>query len=1715
MGDGTGFHARGALFRGPVLLCLLLCLAAGRAAAADFSEPPRALAEGIAPTALIAGGSPLLFWQESGTRDGRGQAWIVRSRLVDGQWSTARIAGPTEYRGTEPILYSAAVSPSGVVALALAISGTAIEIRLSRDGGASFQLAATVTTERPTVGARVFPSASGGWLLFATQPQPESAPAAQDATPSPAENTNSIVVAASADGATWTAPSPLVADAEGLVNNYLPAAAALGRRDFVVFQNQVLRDETATTHYVLYSKYSDDGGRTWSKALPITDYQEPAAGALAGTATGEAAGPRNYDNQAPRLVENGGRLHLAWQRRFTKGTQVRIATAVLDGEGHADPKSIFYLSSPTGSYILADFLSDEGQGGARLTALYLEDRLASNETLRRRLVDGNWSAPEALSLTALADPTRSGATSFARALTLGGRLYALWQYDDQVGPRLAPVPRQRVFLLEPVLHVDPPSVAVANYRPGGRSRDETVSVGIVMPRATAGIARLAYTWRRVGDEPLAAAPGPLPPKDEIWSGGTLVQGAPDQLRLAAPSDGAWVLRLSVEDRAGNRSVPASLAWFRDRTPPSPPVFITPALDAKGFLASNTIDLEWLPPPEKDLAGYTWAGVGPLDPLAVPAALRRGAGSKVPGLSAIETAVVAFFGLPKPPPAILGTGTNRRLDNIDDGYWLWSVAAVDTTGNISDTTTILLRADKQVPFTLVRGVRQATDLIGRRSLAVDGRGFLDQGAMAELILSRDKAGPYDYLRRVVDGGFRIVSNRLIDSVEVEDLPPGSYWLGLRHPRRGLYWAPTRVVVEVSGTIKYGLDYAYNPSWNLVGTPSTRFGFYDAIIAAGLLFCALGILFSTGQVVSAWRDGAAVRLQVLALVNGGPMPSAERKRAAERVRRKGLGLMVKFTFFIGTLVLFVVLAVALSLGLSMVRNQSQALARGLQDSANVLLESAAQGGRFFLDKEGAVTQLGFLPAQAKAMPGADFITITGNSADPKAAGRDVVYATNDPDIAKKIDSSRLELGVSPMKAGVEPLASSIDALAKDLEAKAGEAIAGDLARKTELQNQKNALPKGGAGDEERRRINADLDAVDADIRVKLREISDGSVGSVPPFDPSALGTQVATYLFHKPILEYRPGDQTLFRGMVRLQANTALIAADVRARTIVLVGNTAVIAALVLLVGVIGAFLLSRNIVRPIGFVINAIEKMRRTEDKADLAGFKVEVGTRRDELFTLASAANELARELVDAAKQSKAIEEGSDIQNLLIPLDDAVEKKKFAYGSLDRPQFDMCGYYKGAKKVSGDYWDFREIAATGRYYYFIKCDVSGKDVAAAFIMVQVVSLVVNHFMNWESTGAHPVREPVKSKPAYGLVELTYRVNDFLADRGYGGKFAAYTLGVYDAEDGTITYTHAGDNVQHFWREATRRHETEKLAMSTATGMFHSSMFPPSQPYRPYVNKLLPGDMLILYTDGIEEDQHLFRDAEFRQVKCTEVPDKAEHGHHVGGQGFEEFTLERVHDFIQAVKERGSYRLVREHPSPDNEFLSFDFRGLKGTTAEFVVALIAANKAFRLYLDPSTPTDEFVLVDLRVLDFLLETLDQRDLFFGPPRSAAEDAALRAAKEKRESEANERARKDWERTRAREDRASRKSLRGAAKSGGSPEGVAEADRPSRQDEFRPPAPDEEDWVDPKGRPLPSRVRRVQIVSAIKGSLINDPNYARVYGIREDPQFDDLTLLCIRRK
>ena len=160
-----------------------------------------------------------------------------------------------------------------------------------------------------------------------------------------------------------------------------------------------------------------------------------------------------------------------------------------------------------------------------------------------------------------------------------------------------------------------------------------------------------------------------------------------------------------------------------------------------------------------------------------------------------------------------------------------------------------------------------------------------------------------------------------------------------------------------------------------------------------------------------------------------------------------------------------------------------------------------------------------------------------------------------------------------------------------------------------------------------------------------------------------------------------------------------------------------------------------------------------------------------------------------------------------------------AYGLL------IAGISLPSQQVGGDYFDFLDMGA-GQLGIAI-ADVSGKGIPAALLMANLQASLHAQVIRPGEVG-----------------EVTSRINDLLVDSTDSNMFATFFYGILDRAASTFTSTNAGHNPPLLLRVAG---EIERLE---AGGLLLGFMA--EQEYQHQTATLEPGDILVLFTDGITE-----------------------------------------------------------------------------------------------------------------------------------------------------------------------------------------------------------------------------------------------------------------------
>jgi hypothetical protein len=1203
----------------------------------------------------------------------------------------------------------------------------------------------------------------------------------------------------------------------------------------------------------------------------------------------------NFDNQRPHLVNYGDSLLLVWERRLSNRTP-QIYSAIINSSMNITGRVERVNSSEAYCNNPIGFIYNNVP-----SVVWFDNRSGNNRIILAQRGDFDWKNYLISGVSAEA--------SFARPVVSKDGVIIFWQTTTRdIG---------RIYMLAPDRSVASPRITAVNFSPSRVSRSEKARVAWDIPQDTSGIFGFSWSWSQ--------DPNAIPPEQVM----VYNTGNTSNLNLEnnAVTDGAWYFSVRANDFAGNWSEPSRITFNRKNTPPSQIKIIEPTLDDNGFLLSNDFSMSWEPSSDSFISGYTWnlqyLGANP------------------------QTAI-------NPPPSgIMGTNTSVRYSNQENGIWAFSVAAVDQAGNIGQPSNITFKTNKFVPFTSVSYIDAQQDQQGILSIRIIGRGFSANGQITSIVLERE--GRPD----LPANSFNILSDKEISGLTFENMDEGRYRLKLRHSTRGWYTADSFIPVARTGTVKFG-DYSkeWKPSWKIQQKGLITFNPIMALTALLVIFCALGLIATIRGIAGVISESAIIKQEALAIITGDFMLK-EKKQKSAQVLKRGIGLRFKLASFTIALILLVIIMISTPMYIIMTNTQQETLLKSLWDRSSVLLEGLASSARTYLPMaiqsrgERGALELMYLPSNSGALSEANYITITGYGIN--SIHTDHVWASNDPDIDSKTDTTELRPGVTRL---TDVLTPTYDELAGKLNNRA-QLEAGELSQSiTTMTDQFLALAL--RTDAEGERMRGDIQVTINGLNLKLNDILtkiSGEIGSYPNFSVNNISKSGSrNYIFYKPIMYRQMADNNFFRGLIRLEVSLDSIINEIYRGQMTLLLTIIVVAFVVLLIGIIGAFTFSAFIIKPIINLVKHIEIIRDTDDKSKLMGVDINISS-KDEIAILGNTINDMTHGLVKAALAASDLSIGKEIQKKFIPLDVDSEGNKQSSGFKETQNLNFFGYYEGAKGVSGDYFDYKDL--DGRYYAIIKCDVAGKGIPAALIMIQVATMFLNYFKQWKPNekGMH-------------IDEVVYQINDFIEALAFKGRFAAFTLCLFDSVTGAVRFCNAGDNIVHLYSVKEGKMKTLTLPQSPATGVLPNSMIETTGGYKVQTLKIEKGDILLLYTDGIEEAKRKFRNREFKEIICAEGEIGAEHENHLCGQADEEMSPERVEAIINAVMAREVYTLHKYHnPEEDAGDLQFDFSSCDGLVEDVIMAMVSVEKMFRCYKPADAGEDSRVLVDKKVDGFL--------------------------------------------------------------------------------------------------------------------------------------------------
>ena len=1504
---------------------LLVCGATGAFAAEKYYwENPKVITSGDArfPVTINSKNVSYVFWQDIDTA--KNQIWLSCRIYTDNKNYTEnlRFAGPIAYSGEVPDIYSVTSGSDGSILVTVLSDRRKVSAYLSTNQCRSFNLT-DISTNDIFIAPRVYTCSDGSYRLFTSTSQ---------------NDIFYIYYSESKDGIKWSSFKQFE-PGQGMKNPFVPYQISAFGGDLVVFQAYYSSSVTNRLSYQLYSTFTADGGKTWSEPVLLTDQNS--------LPSNEKRNFANFQNQRPSLYEYNGTVYLAWERMESVSAAIWSAQVTKSG---LVPRSSLKVSDK-GNSSRASFF----EYGSKLYVIWFDTRIGNESIYMAERAGNDWE-----SITVLEN---SYSNMFASPLIINGRqLNFIWQQSSKTTNNLS--------ILLPDTTVAAPRLTASSFREGKRSREKNVYIQIVFPEDSSGINGYSYTWGKNNTKQ----------PDERVQYFTNIK----TINVQAPEDGIYKLLVRVQDKAGNWSTSASISYHRDLTPPEAPVPVMPELDAYGFASSNTLSFSWKPSVDSDTAGYnyelTYLG-------SIPKSLAENKTHKITYSAQrveqeIQTLVQRYEGQLQKEITLKGNIKTSALrtksfNNQTNGVYRFSVNAIDEVGNVGAARSILVILNKYRPQTFINTASQSLNELGEPEIEIVGGGFTYEGTISTVYIDRDGTAPYDLTLTAKDGQFKVNSDTKISNVRIgTDLDEGTYKVGLVHTDRGLYFSGQILTILQNGTVKIQPDYIKKNRYHAV-TDSVRFTLTIGMILAVLisLFIILCVHAVIVFAVQRRNEKKLVLMEIKALISGEAMPTSKIKTKQEK-QRSLRGRLVGFTI---VLVAVVVLFVTIQNGNNMISTQEETLVTALQNRIEVLSESLSSGVRNFLPTENDL-ELGSLPSQKDAMAEVKYITILGtrssNASDSQEQASSefgYVWASNDPAISQKV----VNYGEYGIIAGetyvidedILTVLKRFDGLNDSVVQKAS-----DISKQIALFSQENtelALNTDEESNLRRQVISDTTTKLRNELNSLLASIATENSSSYPAFAGNMLESNVTDYLFYRPVL-YRSGNtDNYLHGAILMEVTVQDLVDQLRAevRKIYITGALSALAAVIL--GAIGAWLLASLIVKPIKQLESHLVEVgslmtKSVRERQKLEKKHIDIKS-KDEIGHLGDVVNKMTLSAGLAAYEEFLQLDGKAVQERFIPLMDGEGGRKLPLVKLNEEKLDLFAFYKGDSAVSGDYFDYRKL--DDQWYVFIKCDISGHGVPAALL----VSVVATKFKDFYYFSGWNYK-----KQGINLKKFVSAVNDFIFDLGTRGKFSTINISLYNKDTGELYVCNAGDNKIHILDGATQKLREITLSNTpTAGGVSTDLVEMTAGGYKVEKLNLNHGDVLYLYTDGIDEAERLVRDQNYvvKQTVQEDVRVDPRTGQETKNVQVldekEQFGVERVVDVIESIVNHKKYVLKKLDNPNQTEVLEFDFTSCKGTIDETIIGLAAVERVFRMVKTPTVRADDEIEVEKFVDEFLKE------------------------------------------------------------------------------------------------------------------------------------------------
>ena len=241
------------------------------------------------------------------------------------------------------------------------------------------------------------------------------------------------------------------------------------------------------------------------------------------------------------------------------------------------------------------------------------------------------------------------------------------------------------------------------------------------------------------------------------------------------------------------------------------------------------------------------------------------------------------------------------------------------------------------------------------------------------------------------------------------------------------------------------------------------------------------------------------------------------------------------------------------------------------------------------------------------------------------------------------------------------------------------------------------------------------------------------------------------------------------------------------------------------------------------VVSSIWQVNGTLDKITSGDLEAKVNVRGSSEF--ASLSDDINR-TVDALRKAIAAESArieKDLATAKAIQTSALPRTFPPFPDIDA--FDIFASMNAAREVGGDFYDF--FLVDNHTLCFLIADVSGKGIPASLFMMAAKSELANYIQS-----------------GMELKEAVSSANRSLCQHNEAGMFVTVWAATLDFHTGRLTYVNAGHNPPLL------RHEGTWQWLKRRNGLFLGTF--ETAKYTSATIDLVPGDELLLYTDGVNE-----------------------------------------------------------------------------------------------------------------------------------------------------------------------------------------------------------------------------------------------------------------------